>query len=60
MSMLEVSSEEVLTTETITMDKVIVTNTVNMKGNTLNTGKEATGVKSLFVAITNLTHVYRS
>jgi len=40
--------------------EVMATNTVNMKGNTLNTGKEATGVKSLFVAITNLTHVYRS
>lgn len=54
--MLEVSSEEVLTTETITMDKGIVTNTVNMKGNTLNTGKKTTVVKSLFVV--KLTHLY--
>ena len=58
--MLEVSSEELLTTEMITNMEVMETNTVNMKGNTLNTGKEATGVKSLIVAITNLTHVYRS
>merc|ERR1712110_124901 len=38
LSMLEVSSEDLLTTEMITHMEVMATNTVNMKGNTLNTG----------------------
>jgi hypothetical protein len=53
LSMLEVSSEDLLTTETITDIKVMETNTVNMMGNTLNTGKETAVVKPLIVAESN-------
>lgn len=60
--MLEVSSEDLLTTETITDIKVMETNTVNMKGNTLNTGKGTTVVNMLIVAksYTNLSTLISS
>jgi hypothetical protein len=42
------------------MDKVIATNTVNMKGNTLNTGKKTTVVTSLLVETSNTRLPFRT